>query len=162
VRIGAKSASRVRIPSWRITGAFATAFTTVGLTAAPCAAADPTESLRSALAAARGGAACGSLRSDPTIDRVAEKVNESTDGWLNHTARAVPETDALPALKDFGYNAVKAAILTSTTPDVGTAVKALVLQGWAKIPDCSYTSYGVATTYNANKKDFVMTAVLAG
>jgi hypothetical protein len=114
------------------------------------------------LAAARGGVACGSLRADPTIDRVAEKVNESTDGWLNHTTRAVPETDALPALKDFGFNAAKAAILTSTTPDAGTAVKALVLEGFAKIPDCSYSAYGVASTFNTKKKDFVMTAVLAG
>lgn len=152
---------RVRSSS-RVIAALATVLTSAGLTVAPCAAASPTESLRAAVAAARGGAACGSLRSDPTIDRVAEKINETTDGWLDHATRAVPETNALPVLKDFGYDATKAAMLSSTTPDVGTAVKALVLQGWAKIPDCSYTAYGVATTYNAKKEDFVMTAVLAG
>lgn len=138
-------------------------FVAAGVAAAPpSAAADPTEVLRSAVAAARGASSCGPLRSDPTVDQVAYLVNQSTDDWFNFASRAVPETDALPPLRDFGYEASTAAILSSATPDEGTAVKALVLQGYAKIPDCSYTSFGVATTYNARKGLFLMTAVLAG
>lgn len=162
MRIDEKLAFRVRLLSRRVTAVFATAFATIGLAAAPCAAADPTESLRAALVAARGAASCGPLRSDPTVDQAAQGVNKSTDVWLNHTSRAVPETDAVPILRDLGYAADKAAILSSGTNDEGTAVKALILQGYAKIPDCSYTSFGVATTYNAKKEIFLMTAVLAG
>src|SRR5215212_4087958 len=145
----------------RVAAALAAAFTTVGLAVAPCAAADSVDSLRAAIAATRG-TACGPLRPDPTIDRVAEKVNQSTDDWINNTTRAVPETDALPPLKDSGYDASKAAILSSAAKDDGNAVKALLLQGFAKIPDCSYSSFGVAATYNAKKEMILMTAVLAG
>jgi uncharacterized protein YkwD len=162
VRFDEKLALRVRMPSLRVTAALATVFATVGVATAPCATADPTDTLRAAVAAVRGAGSCGPLRSDPTVDQVAQKVNQSTDDWLNFTSRAVPETDALPPLKDFGHPANKAAILSSGTPDSGTAVKALVLQGFAKIPDCTYTSFGVATTYNVKKGIYLMTAVLAG
>lgn len=156
MRIDKKTVLRLGVPSLTV------ACTIVGVTVAPCAAAEPADSLRAAIAAARSAAPCGPLRSDPTIDQVADKINESTDDWLNHTSRAVPETDALPALKDSGVNASKAMILSGNTPDVGNAVKAIILQGFAKIPDCSYSSFGVATTYNAGKHLNLLTAVLAG
>ena len=135
---------------WRVTGALAVGFTTVGLVGAPHAAADWTENLRTALAAARGSTC--ELRSDPIIDQAAQGINASTDSWINNASRAVPETDAVPVLRDLGFNASKAEILSSSSTNEGDAVKGLILQGWAKIPDCSYTAYGVSTSYNAKKE----------
>jgi hypothetical protein len=140
--------------------ALAIVFTIVGFVVAPPAAADPPGRLRAALAAARG-AACGPLHSNPVVDKAAEGINGTTDKWINHASRGVPETDALPVLKDLGYGGSKAAILTSAAQDDGNAVKALILQGFAKIPDCSYTDVGVSTIYNSTKDMFLMTAVLA-
>jgi hypothetical protein len=157
VRIDDKSALRRRR---RVMGALAVGLTTCGLVVAPHAAADWTENLRTAVAAARGSSC--ELRSDPIVDEAAQGINASTDNWLNHTARAVPETDALPILNDLGFKARKAAILSSATPDEATAIKALLLQGYAKLPDCSYTAYGVSATYNEKKGDILMTVVLAG
>jgi len=163
VRIDEKAGFPVYVPGRRVKVAAATVLTIVGLaTAPPAAAADPTESLRAAVVAARGASSCGPLRPDPTVDRVAQGVVKSTDVWIDHTSRAVPETDAVPILRDLGYAVDKAAILSSATDDAGTAIKALVLQGFARIPDCSYTSFGVATAYNATKEIYVMSAVLAG
>jgi hypothetical protein len=162
MRTDQKFALRHRTLRKLLIASLATAVTAIGIVAAPSAAADATENLRAAVAAARGASSCGPLRSDPTVDQVAHLVNQSSDDWLNFASRAVPETDALPPLKDLGYPANTAAILTSATPDDGTSVKALILQGFAKISDCSYTSFGVATTYNDRKGIFVMTAVLAG
>lgn len=147
--------------AYRCTVLLATTIAIVGLLAAPSAMADSTDTLKSALGAARG-TSCGPLRVDSAIDEVAERINRSTDDWINHTARAVPETDALPALKDIGFNADKAAILSSAAKDEGDAVKALLVEGFAKIPDCSYSSVGASATYNAAKDMILMTAVLAG
>ncbi|WP_293002303.1 hypothetical protein [Mycobacterium sp.] len=125
---------------------------------APSAAADTTETLRAAVSAARG-AACAPLRSDPLIDKAAGKIDETTDRWINMTARAVPESNALPVLKDLGYGGTKATILSGAAQSPANAIKATLLQGFAKIPDCSWTDFGVATLHNA-KKDMIFTTVV--
>lgn len=133
-------------------------FTTCIFTASS-ATADPSDPLRAGVVGARAGS-CAPLRPDPLIDQVAREVNESTDKWVDHTGRTPPVADALPLLKDLGYGGSKAAILSSAGTTVN-AVKALLLEGYAKIPDCSYTDYGVSVLQNASKKITLMTVVLA-
>lgn len=136
-------------------------FAATALVAAPTAMADTTENLRAAVAEARG-AACGPLRSNPVIDQAAAAINKTTDQWINNEARAVPETDALPLLKDLGYDGSHAAILSGAARPDAQAIKAVLLQGYAKIPDCSYSAYGVSAMYNAKKRLTLTTVVLAG
>lgn len=125
---------------------------------APTAAAAPTDSLRAAVAAARGSA-CAPLRPSSVIDRAAAEINETTDRWINNTSRAVPETDALTPLRDLGYEGSKATILSGAARSDGDAIKAAVLQGFAQIPDCSWTEFGVHALYNA-KKDMILTTIV--
>ncbi|MBB3604774.1 hypothetical protein FHT40_004452 [Mycolicibacterium sp. BK556] len=140
----------------------AAGLTIVGVVLAPAASADATESLRDAVAAARPST-CGPLRSDPLIDQVAKEINDTTDRYLNFAARAVPETDALPLLNDLGYKgAGKAQILSGSATTAVLSIKGLLLLGFSTLPDCSYTAYGVATTYNARKDVVLATAVLVG
>jgi hypothetical protein len=128
---------------------------------APVASADATDSLRAAIPAARG-TACGPIRTDPVIDQAAKEIGDTTDSYLNFAARAVPASDALPILKDLGYGGSTAKILTGSATSAGDSIKGLLLQGFAVLPDCSYTAYGVATTYNAKKDVVIATAVLVG
>lgn len=140
----------------------AAALTVAGIVLAPVASADATESLRAAVAGARPST-CGPIRSDPLIDQVANEITDTTDRYINFAARAVPETDALPLLKDLGYSgASKAQILSGSATNAFSSIKALLLQGFAALPDCSYTAYGVATMYNAKKDVVLVTAVLVG
>jgi hypothetical protein len=132
----------------------------VGVATAPLAMADSKDLLRAAIVAARP-ASCGPLRSDPIIDQAAEGVNKTTDRWINNASRAVPETNALPVLKDLGYNGSKSFILSGASADAGNAIKATILQGWKVLPDCSYTDFGVSTLYNAKKGMILTTVVLA-
>lgn len=134
---------------------------TVSLCAAPTAVADASESLRSAVAAVRG-MACGPLRSNPTVDQAAEAVNATTDRWINNTARATPETDALPLLKDLGYGGKVAKILSGAAKTDANAIKGVLIQGYAEIPNCGYTDFGVSALYNAKKDMTLTTIVLAG
>ena len=124
---------------------------------APMAAADSTESLRQAVAAARP-AACP-VRSDPVIDQAARGINETTDRWINNAARAVPQTDALPVLKDLGYGGTQASNLSGAAKSDVLAIKATLIQGFKLLPDCSYKDFGVSTLYNA-KKDMILTTVV--
>ncbi|WP_284235532.1 hypothetical protein [Mycobacterium antarcticum] len=135
--------------------------TIVSVAVAPSAVADSTDSLREVVAAARGSA-CAPLRSDPVIDQAATEINETTDSWLNNASRAVPETDALPLLKDLGYGSSKATTLSGAAKNEGDAIKALIIQGYTKLPDCSYTDFGVSVLYNAKKDMTLTTVVLAG
>jgi hypothetical protein len=137
------------------------ALTIVGVSMAQSARADTGDDLRTATAAARG-AGCGPLRSDPTIDQAAAAINETTDRWIDNAARSVPETDALPLLKELGYGGTRAAILSGAAENPGDAIKVLLLQGFAKISDCSYTDFGVGSLYNAKKNMILTTVVLAG
>lgn len=135
-------------------------FATVGVVAAPPAMAGSADSLRAAVAATRG-ASCAALRPDPLVDQAADGINRTTDSYINHTSRTIPDNDALPLLKDLGYGGSKAAILSGAGADEGAAIKGLLLQGWATIPDCSYTDVGVSALYNAKKDLLLLTVVLA-
>lgn len=129
--------------------------------AAP-AHADRTENLRSAVEQARAGTSCGALRTDPIAEQAAARVNRSTQDYLDHTATDVPITDPLPGLKILGYGGGRATLLQGASRDEAEAIKALILQGYAKIPDCSYTDFGVDTQIN-EPTGYVLTAVvLAG
>ena len=136
------------------------AFTTASVSMAPSAVADSSDILRAALLAARA-APCGPLRSDPLVEKTATEVNESTDRWIDHDARVEPEADALPRLKDLGYGGSKAAILTGAGATDADSIKAVLLQGYLKIPDCSYTDYGVSALHNTSKDMILTTIVLA-
>lgn len=139
----------------------ATALTIVSVAMAPSAAADANDSLRAAVAAARPSS-CPALRSVPVVDEAAREINLTTDSYINQTARTVPETDAVPVLKDLGYPANKAYILSGSAHGAGNSIKATLLQGFNKLPDCSYTDFGVDTMYNAKKDVVLVTVVLAG
>lgn len=147
--------------SVHVTALSAIAFTILGLSVAPSASANSADSLRAAVAAARG-TACGPLRSNSVADQAADAINETTDRWLRHASRAVPATDALPLLKDLGYGGSKAAILSGAAASDGDSIKALLLQGFATIPNCSYTDFGVSAMYNDSKGLILTTVVLAG
>jgi hypothetical protein len=95
------------------------------------------------------------------IDEAAKEINETTDRYINFTARAVPETDAVPVLKDLGYPASKAQILSGSANSFADSAKATLLQGFAALPNCSYTDFGVGTMYNAKKDVVLVTVVLA-
>lgn len=142
-----------RVETWLM----AIALTAFSVSVAPSAAADSTDLLRAAVAAARP-AACP-VRSDPVIDQAADEINKTTDRWINNTARAVPETNALPILKELGYGGSKASILSGASTSATNAIKATLIQGFQLLPDCSYKDYGVSTLYNA-KKDMILTTVV--
>jgi len=136
------------------------AFTTATVVVAPSAAAQPNDTLKNAVVAARG-ASCGPLRSDPVVDHAAEDVNGTTDKWIDHAARVAPETNALAVLKDLGYRGTKATILSGVGKTDANAIKAALLQGYDKFPDCSYTDYGVSAVHNKSKDVILVTVVLA-
>lgn len=138
----------------------ATALTFASVAMAPSAAADANDTVKAAVAAARSSS-CPALRPVPVIDEVARGINKTTDGYINHTVRAVPETDAVPILKDLGYPANKAYILSGSAHTAGDSIKAALLQGFDKLPDCSYADFGVDTMYNAKKDVVLVTVVLA-
>lgn len=138
-------------------GLLATGLAVTSVCMAPVALADSTDLLRAAVAAARP-AACP-LRSDPVIDQAAEKINQTTDRWINNAARAAPETNALVVLQDLGYAGTTASILSGAATAPANAIKATLLQGFDKLPDCSYKEFGVSTLYNA-KKDMILTTVV--
>jgi hypothetical protein len=128
------------------------------VSAPPPATADSSDSLRAALMAARG-ASCKPLQANPIVQQAADNVNDSNDKWLNHALRAVPVPDATPLLQDLGYSASKSAILLGAGKTSADSIKALLLQGYLKIPDCSYVDYGASSLHNASK-DMIVTAVV--
>jgi hypothetical protein len=128
------------------------------VSAVPPATADSTDSLNAALMAARG-VSCAPLRANPIVQKAADEVNDSTDKWLNHASRAIPVPDATPLLKDLGYGGTKSAILVGAGITSADSIKALLLQGYLNIPDCSYLDYGVSSVHNASK-DMILTAVV--
>lgn len=145
---------RVQRASWVAVLALIAASVSV----APPATADSTGSLAAAVMAARG-VSCGPLRANPMVQQAAEDVNESNDKWLNHAARAVPVPDATALLKDLGYGATTSAILVGAGSTSADSIKALLLQGYLKIPDCSFVDFGVSSLHNASK-DMILTAVV--
>jgi hypothetical protein len=134
----------------------------VGVSRAPSVLADSEENLTDALASARAGTSCGPLRSDPIVGRVADKITQSNNDWLDHTATQVPISDPLPGLKILGYGGGKAKALQGAGKTEANAIKGVLLEGYDKIPDCSYTDYGVSMQRNERTGWYLGTAVLAG
>jgi hypothetical protein len=99
------------------------------------------------------------LRANPIVQQAADEVNDSNDKWLDHASRAVPVPDATPLLKDLGYGGTTSAILTGAGSTSADSIKALLLQGYLKIPDCSYVDFGVSSLHNASK-DLILSAVV--
>lgn len=133
-----------------------------GLSLAPSALADPTANLRNAVASARGGTSCGPLRYNPVVEQAAEVINRSTDDYLNHTATRIPILDPLEGLKDLGYGGTKAYLLQGADRSDALAIKGALLEGYAAIPDCSYTDFGVSARRNETTGYNLVSSVLAG
>jgi hypothetical protein len=127
------------------------------VSAAP-AHADSDDSLTDALTAARA-VSCAPLRSDPIVHQAAAEINDSTDRWIDHVARAAPVSNSMPLLKDLGYGGSKSTFLLGAGRTSGESIKALILQGYSRIPDCSYLDYGVSSLHNASK-DMILTVVV--
>lgn len=138
-----------------LTGAIA------GVFVAPPAAADPSEQLKAAVAATRASS-CAPLRNDPIVAQAAAELNQSNDDWLDYRVRAEPASDALPLLKDLGYGGAKSAILFGAGKSEADSIKALLLQGYAKIADCAYRDFG-ASVLQGNSAGWILSiVVLAG
>lgn len=133
-----------------------------GVLLAPAAHADPTAQLTSALVQARAGSSCPALRFDPLAEQAAAKVNQSTQEYLDHAADQVPITDPLPGLKILGYGGSKATLVQGAALNAADSIKALLLLGYNKIPDCSYTDYGANMQYNEGSGYLLTAVVLAG
>jgi len=122
---------------------------------APSALADPAGNLRDALASARRGTSCGPLRYNPVVEQVTQIIIRSTDTYLNRAATRVPTADPLEGLKDLGCGGTKAYLLQGADKSESVAIKGALLEGYATIPDCSCTDFGVsmlrneATGYNS-------------
>lgn len=132
---------------------------TAGFSAFP-AAADTVAILTSAVQAARS-AHCGPLRQDPVVQQAAENINTSNALWLEQKSRAQPVPDAMPLLKDLGYGGSKATILYGAGKSEADSIKALLLQGYLTIPDCSYRDLGVSAMSENSAGWILSTAVLA-
>lgn len=130
-----------------------------GLVATPCSA-DPSRTLNDAVQQVRGSSNCPALQYDPLAEHTATIVNRSTDTYLGHTAHHVPVEDALPIYRDLGGNAGKARILLGAGNTDADATKGLLLQGYAAIPDCSYTGFGTDMLWNAESGRALLAVVL--
>lgn len=128
---------------------------------APAAVANMADDVRAAVMSVRQ-ASCGALRSDPIVEHAAEIVNRSTDRWLDHTGRAVPVPDPLPVLKDLGYAGGRAMHVQGAGDTEAKAIAGLLLVGYDKIPECSYTDYGVSVMQNQATGHYLTVVVLAG
>lgn len=147
----------------RMAPAMATAtLLTIGIAPAPLAGADATDNLRSAVAQARAGTSCGALHSDPVADQVAAKINRSTQNYIEHEATQTPLTDPLTGLKILGYRGSKATLLQGASTNHADSIKALILQGYNKIPDCSYQDFGANIQQNERTGYWLTAVVLAG
>jgi hypothetical protein len=133
---------------------------------APLSSADSTADLRAAVAAKRGG--CPALKSDPVLERVAQRANLETQNYANHTARFQPMEDPMPTLRQLSYPATKAKLLAgfadahqfADAPQ--KAIYGATLFGWDTIPDCSYTRYGADVVTDTKTGKTTAAIVLAG
>lgn len=149
---------------WRSTASAMAMITLVGLAVVPvpAARADATDNLRSAVAQVRAGTSCGALRSDPVADQVAAKINQSTQDYMEHRATQTPIDDPLTGLKILGYKGNKAALLQGASLADADSIKALILQGYDKLPDCAYTDFGANMQQNERTGYWLTAVVLAG
>jgi hypothetical protein len=129
---------------------------------APPSGADPTASLKSGVDAARGAAGCPPFQPDPVLDEVAQRANRETDSYLLHTARFTPFEDPMPVLRDLGYNTSKAKMLLGYGDVDAKAIRGLVIEGFAALPDCTYTKYGMDALSNDDDGYVLTSLVLAG
>jgi hypothetical protein len=114
-----------------------------GIVLAPAVRADPAPDIQDAVASLRGGSSCPPLHYDPVVEQAAATIARVNAGYVNHTGTTEPVADAVPGLKDLGYGGNKATILQGSAPDHGDSVKAMLLEGYAALRDCSYTDFGV-------------------
>lgn len=137
----------------------------MSLVAAPAAAADPTADLRSAVAAKRKN--CPALQQDSMLDGVAERADRETQDYAQKIARFQPMEDPMPILKQLGYPAGKAKLLSGySSPDHSDpqrrAIYGAALFGWDTIPDCTYTRYGAHAMTNPVNGNATAAIILAG
>jgi hypothetical protein len=161
-------------PSRRRALAIASAVTIVavlaaGIPLAPPALADPSESFKNAVASARSESSCGPLRYSPVVEQVAEISNHSTDQYLNHAVAHLPVGEPYPGLKDLreglkdlGYHGTKGTLLSGAAKNEANAIKGALLEGFDKLPDCSYTDFGVSLIRNESHGYYLTSLVLAG
>ncbi len=156
MRLGGRRGQRI---SWVIATMTVLA---IGFAPAPAARADATENLRSAVTQARGATSCGGLRPDPIADQVAAKINQSTQDYMEHRATQTPLYDPLTGLKILGYGGSKAGLLQGASLSDADSIKALILQGYNKIPDCTFTDIGANMQQNERTGYWLTVVVLAG
>jgi hypothetical protein len=129
---------------------------------APPARADSLDTAKNAVVSLRDGTSCAPLRDNPLVEQAADVVNRSTDDYLDHTATRIPIEDPLPGLKDLGYGGSKAIALFGSHSNPADALKGALLEGYAAIPDCSYTDFGLSMLRNKSTGYMLVTIVLAG
>lgn len=134
----------------------------IGIAPVPAARADATANLRLAVAQVRAATSCPALSSSPVVDQVAAKINQSTQNYMDHQATQTPITDPLTGLKILGYPGAKASLLQGASTDDADSIKALILQGYDKIPDCAYTDIGANMQQNERTGYWLTVVVLAG
>lgn len=140
-----------------------TLFVIAALTSAPFARANATDRLQDAVAQARAGSGCAPLRLDPIAEQVAAIVNKSYTDWLAHISTAPPISDPLPGLKELGYQGGKGIFLGGVSKkQESDAVKGVLLEGYAAIPDCGYTDFGADMFYDEASGYTMAAVVLAG
>jgi hypothetical protein len=133
-----------------------------GLALAPSAFAEPAANFRDAVMSFRGGTSCEPLRYNAAVEQAAEIINRSNDDYVNRVATHAPITDPLPGLKDLGYGGNKAKLLQGAAKNDAGAIKGALLEGYAAIPDCSYTDFGVSMRRNETTGYNLASLVLAG
>lgn len=127
----------------RIASSTATTFVLcAGVLMAPAAQADPAPAIQDAVASLRAASSCLPLHYDPVVEQAAATITQVNAGYVNHTGTTEPVADALPGLKDLGYGGKKATMLQGAAPDHGDSIKAMLLEGYAALRDCSYTDFG--------------------
>jgi hypothetical protein len=159
-RVTAKSSCRQR---WCIVpiAMIATALY-VGASVAPHARADPTSNLKDAVTQLRNGTSCGSIRYDAIAEQVAQVITRTNDEYISHVAKDIPPQDPLPGLKDLGYKGKTAKLLLGAAKNEADAIKGALIEGYASLPDCSYTDYGADVRTNASTGLILTAIVLAG
>lgn len=129
---------------------------------APAAPAEPDSGLQDAVASLRSGSACQPLHYDAVVEQAAEIINRLDDDYVNHTARQEPVSDPVPGLKDLGYHGKKGTALKGAAKNNADAIKGMLLEGYAAVPDCSYTDFGVSLRRNEATGYTFAALVLAG
>ncbi|WP_431232959.1 hypothetical protein ACQ856_27045 [Mycolicibacterium psychrotolerans] len=124
------------------------------------ATAEPNSGLDQAVISARAVSACGPLRYDPRAARVADTVNQSTSGYVNHVADNVPadETHPTAVAKDLGITGGTVISLQGASRDYGDSIRGVLLEGRNAIPDCSYTDFG--TSVINDESGYILTVVI--